>query len=362
MLAIDNQGEILKVGTGLKSEGIAIEYFEGSLCPGFINAHCHLELSHLMGKVAQKTGITGFIKELQAVRNAEEADKLIAISEADKKMKEAGIVAVGDISNGSSTIKTKLKSSIFYHTFVELFGFREELASAIFDQGKNLKEEFNLNKLSVSIVPHSPYTVSNKLFKSIYNEDNNIPLSIHNQESQAENDMFEKGDGLLVEMMNHFGNNMAERFRKTNKSSLLSILEKTPNNKPLLLVHNTFTSKEDIVVAEKLNQNLFWCFCPKANLYIENSLPKFSNFINANVTCVLGTDSLASNNSLSIWEEILTIKENYPEIELAKLIEWATINGAKFLGIEQNFGSFEVGKTSGINWIKNNKITPIYLK
>lgn len=355
MLALDEKGKILEIGKNLSSENVEVEYYKGALCPGFINSHCHLELSHLKEKVAPKTGITGFIKELQEVRNANEADKLIAIAAANEEMRKAGIVAVGDISNGSSTLGTKQSSKIYYHTFVELFGYREELAGSIFENGTKLKSEYENHDLPVSIIPHSPYSVSNKLFKLISEVEGNSPLSIHNQESQAENDMFEKGEGLIVEMMNHFGNEMNVRFKESKKSSLLSVIDRINNDAPLLLVHNTFTSKEDVSNAEKTHKNLYWCFCPKANLYIENKLPNISQFLDAGVKCVLGTDSLASNDTLSIWEEILTIKNAFPEIELDTLITWATINGAEYLGIESKFGSFEVGKSPGINWLKGSK-------
>jgi len=137
-------------------------------------------------------------------------------------------------------------------------------------------------------------------------------------------------------------------------------LKYLPQESPLLLVHNTFTSKQDIETAEEQHQNLYWCFCPKANLYIENKLPQIDLFFELGVKCTLGTDSLASNNSLSIWEEILSIRKAFPKIPLNTLINWATINGAQFLGIDNQFGSFEVGKKPGVNWIKGNTISPIF--
>ena len=104
---------------------------------------------------------------------------------------------------------------------------------------------------------------------------------------------------------------------------------------------------------------LYWCFCPKANLYIENQLPNVPIFVKENVKCTIGTDSLASNDSLSIWEEIQTIKRHYSEIPLEKLIQWATQNGAEFLGIEKDYGSFEVGKLGKMNWIRGNRLTSL---
>ena len=355
MLSIDHNNKIAEVGQNLIADGIDVEYFEGALCPGFINTHCHLELSHLKGKVSQKTGIHNFIVELQKVRNASEEEKLEAIKLGNSEMSAAGIVAVGDISNGDATLKTKLKSSIFYHTFVELFGFRTHLADSIFEQGLQLKETYTQVGLQSTIVPHSPYSVSEKLFENIAKAKNNTPICIHNQESKAENDMFQSANGHLVDMMKDFGNDLSQ-FKETGKSSLQSYLNRLPSHTPLLLVHNTFTTEQDIRAAEKEHNNLYWCFCPKANLYIEGQLPNIPQFIEKGVKCTLGTDSLASNDTLSIWEEIQTIQHHFPKIPLETLIKWGSLNGAEFLGIESEFGSFEQGKTAAINWIKGNKL------
>jgi len=353
MLAIDDQNRIGEVGLDLTAEGVKVEYFEGALCPGFVNTHCHLELSHLKGKVSQKRGIHNFIVELQKIRDSSEEEKLVAIQSANAEMKVAGIVAVGDISNGDSTLKIKLESSIFYHTFVELFGFRTHLADSIMEQGQKLKASFTEVGLNSTIVPHSPYSVSEKLFEHIAQEKGNCPICIHNQESKAENDMFESGNGKLVEMMENFGNDMSE-FTKTGKTALKSYLTRLPRTNPLLLVHNTFTSSQDIEDAENIHSNLYWCFCPKANLYIEGQLPNIPQFIQKGVKCTLGTDSLASNDTLSIWEEIQTIQGAFPEIPTETLIQWGTLNGAEFLGIEKELGSFEKGKVAIVNWIEQN--------
>jgi len=111
-------------------------------------------------------------------------------------------------------------------------------------------------------------------------------------------------------------------------------------DKKILLVHNTFSRKEDIT-------DNYYCTCPKANLYIENSLPDYSIF-NAEKLCV-GTDSLASNNSLSILDEIQIIKEN-SDFDLHTLLKIASKNGADALGFT-TLGTFEKGKSPGVNLI-----------
>ena len=123
------------------------------------------------------------------------------------------------------------------------------------------------------------------------------------------------------------------------------------------MVHNTFTTKEDIEWANSQlsvsnSPILFWCTCPNANKFIENKLPNYNYFIEENVRVTIGTDSLASNWSLSILDELKTISKHYPQISLQTLLLWATKNGADFLGFNQ-LGTIEKDKKPGLNLLKN---------
>lgn len=354
MVAIATDGRIAAIGQDIASNGIEVEYFKGALCPAFVNTHCHLELSHLKNKLPQKTGLDGFIKNLQANRVATQEEITTAIEVAEKEMQAAGIVAVGDICNGTDSFQTKKNSAIYFYNFIELFANNPEKASTVFFQGKEIQNSSKLLGLNSSIVPHSPYSVSKKLFKLIDDENKNSPLSIHNQETASENELYQKGSGKLAELLKSFGTDLST-FEISNRNSLPSYLSLISPTKPLLLVHNTYTELEDIQFAEKMHSQLYWCFCPKANLHIENQLPDFSVFISEGVKCTLGTDSLASNDTLSIFEEMKVIQANCQAVSLDLLIRWATINGAEFLGIEKEYGSLEVGKQAKINRLKLNK-------
>jgi len=192
MIRMSSDGEVLEVGQKLQSETSEVRYLPGGICPGFVNTHCHLELSHLKSKVQSGKGLVSFIQGVQSQRKAEEEEIHEAIRQADLAMWKNGIVAVGDISNGSSSFHQKIQSKIHYHTFIELFGFDPQKAKDIFESGKTLKAEAEKVGLLASLVPHSPYSVSNALFKYLKAEKNNALLSIHNQETAAENELFHK--------------------------------------------------------------------------------------------------------------------------------------------------------------------------
>ncbi len=99
---------------------------------------------------------------------------------------------------------------------------------------------------------------------------------------------------------------------------------------------------------EKNLSAIYYCICINANLYIENTLPPIDMLVEQKANIVLGTDSYASNHQLSVWAEIKSICKNHPGIELEKILGWATINGARALGLENKLGSFEKGKTPGV--------------
>ena len=144
-------------------------------------------------------------------------------------------------------------------------------------------------------------------------------------------------------------------FTPLSKNPMQALLPLMPEMQNILLVHNTFTSLKDVYLVKRFTKNIFWCFCPGANLYIENTLPNFSFFKHSEALITLGTDSLASNNGLDILEEMKIIHQNDRNISLDSLIRWATINGAKFLGLDGNLGSIKEGKIPGLNLISELK-------
>jgi cytosine/adenosine deaminase-related metal-dependent hydrolase len=116
----------------------------------------------------------------------------------------------------------------------------------------------------------------------------------------------------------------------------------------LQLVHNTFTGTNEIEEANSLYENLYWCLCVNANLYITGNLPNLSYFKSMQAKVTIGTDSLASNRQLSVLEELKTIHLHEPSIPLEQLIKWATINGAKFLKMQEKFGKIKPGVNPGL--------------
>ncbi len=331
----------------------SVKHMSGILVPGFVNTHCHLELSYLKDRVPQHTGLIEFIKAMIGERkhyNQDLAYERMLL--ADLEMYRNGIVAVGDISNHAGSKDVKQKSKIYYHTFVEVMGADASKAADIYRLGADLCQEFS--PLPASIVPHAPYSVSKDLFKLIGRMDRyeKALLSVHNQECSDENNFFRYKTGGFVDFYNQF-NIDARAFNAHGRDSLQTFIINIPKTSPVLLVHNTYTKMRDIYFLKRTGHEVSFCFCPGANLYIEGRLPQIDIFPRTGFNLTLGTDSLASNDKLCILSEMKHIQQAFSDISLRELVQWATINGARFLRIDDVYGSLEVGKKPGLNLITN---------
>jgi aminodeoxyfutalosine deaminase len=328
-----------------------IQQLRGILCPGFINTHCHLELSYLRGKISKNTGLDGFISQIEQKKKKQpDTDEIpAAILSAQEEMLSNGIVAVGDISNTDSSFQTKKTGGLIYHTFIEVFGSDPEKADDFFSKARQLYAQAISKGLISSIVPHSPYSVSKELVRNIgtFAYKTGGLLTLHHQENEDENLYFESGDGPVAERLRRFGVAVPV-FISPGSRPLPSVAPYLPWDNKILLVHNTVSTKVDIAYAMQNFKKLWWCFCPNANLYISGKMPDIPAFRRAGARITLGTDSLASNQQLSVLEEMKTISKRFPEVEMEELLGWATINGAEALGFSSQLGSFETGKKPGV--------------
>ncbi len=320
-----------------------IEFFDGVLVPGFVNTHCHLELSYLRGKIPRETGHEGFIERIVRLIASQKVDYQ-SIYDAVSEMREEGIVAVGDISNGDISVRAKQYSDIFFMTFVEIADFFDNTYGV-----NRLKyaQQTAAKFENVGFAAHAPYTCSPGFVAEVSRLGRSV-FSIHNQEARSEDEMYLRASGDMFNFMSRkcrFDDCLPTKT--TSLAGYLPFVETEQRN--ILLVHNTFTSSEDIRLAEKLSPHIYWCLCPLSNLYIQNARVDANLFRQHNCKITLGTDSLASNERLSILEEMRAL--NYVEFE--ELLSWATLNGSKALSIEKDFGSFEEGKQPGVNLITN---------
>ncbi|MEJ7611806.1 MAG: amidohydrolase family protein [Ferruginibacter sp.] len=277
------------------------------------------------------------------------------MEKAAEELFAGGTVAVGDICNTTDSVLLKQHSPLYWHNFIEISGFVTAGAEKRFDDAVQILNDFKANQSTnqpinqTTLSPHAPYSVSKKLFELINEATENKTVTIHNREAAAENDLYKNKEGDFLSLYKNLGIDIGS-FNATGKSSFQSWLPYFTKGQKIISVHNTFTDQADLDFSNTREKNevLFFCLCPNANLFIENRLPDIDMLVSNNCRIIIGTDSYASNNQLNMYEEIKTIQQYFPQISLATLLQWATLNGAMALGIDDVYGSFEKGKRPGV--------------
>lgn len=346
-----DDGTVTGIGR-LDGETGSTEFYNGILVPGFTNAHCHIELSHLEGKFREATGMSGFIDQINALREsapAEERQK--AMRRQFEKLYAEGVSAMADISNCDESFAMKSEGPMYTRTFVEVFGSEPKDAPAVIADARKLVEKAAAAGLDAAVTPHSPYTMSPDLLRMASAEGLKAGfISYHNQESQEEDDMIGFHRGPLYE---NYANRHLSIAPATGKPAVFHFLDQlqkvhpAPFDEHILLIHNTVAREDSIRAAESMLRNCTWVTCPLSNIFIHRTMADLPLLMSMGVRIAVGTDSLSSNHVLSMVEEFKCIHSHYPQIPLQTILTWACLNGAAALGKDSVLGSFEPGKRPG---------------
>jgi len=354
VIVLDNNKKVVDIidPKGKEKEFESMEFYNGVIVPGFVNAHCHLELSHLKGKLEPSTGISSFVTQIRNRRVADNYEIRQSVKHAISELEKNGTVAIGDICNTSDTFDEKLKSDIYFHNFVEIFGLDSAYANEKINSSIKLLNSIISTKGYKSLTPHSTYSISDSLWQLINAElvKNNSVVSIHYGESLQEYAILKDSSGLLADNFKALG----IPINLPNCSSPFEVVKKyIPKFSKLLLIHNTFSTREEVQQLIYHFEEPYFVLCPSSNLFIEDKLPDLSMLIELGANIAIGTDSFASSNTLSVLDQLNILLNKFPFLSFAEAIKWATLNGAKALSVDSIYGSFETGKSPGLNLITN---------
>ncbi len=353
IICTDNNGYILNIEDtgGNLPERANIEFHNGIIIPGFVNCHCHLELSYLNNEITPGEKLHGFLLEMNQKRFNLHKNERDHAYKADVLMANSGVVVCADICNSPITFDIKRKSSIHYINLIEIFGIDHRKSRQRLEESLLLASKADEESLEWYLTPHSVYSVSLPLFRLIKEHSlRNRVSSIHFLESDVEIPFIESHSGPLMDIYRQFLSPGDEPF--TVKDHITAVTDEITSSGNLILVHNTFIRKNHIESLKK-RKNLFYCLCPNSNLIIEGKLPPVSLLAGEGCNIVMGTDSLSSNYELNILSEMKTLCFAFPEISLETLVKWATLNGAKALSADSFAGTIEPGKKPGLVLIKN---------
>ncbi|MBR1888010.1 MAG: amidohydrolase family protein [Bacteroidales bacterium] len=353
-------GTILSVG---QAEG---PVDEGIICPGFVNAHCHVELSYMKGLFKKGTGMAGFIDQINALRDTSSMeDKLAALKEAMDSMWASGVQAMADISNCADSFEVKASHPMYTRTFLEVFGADPGECNAVMEGVLGLKKEAEAFGLDAAPTPHSCYTMSPELVTASSAEGLKSGfLSFHSEESDEEEEMMRYGRGPMWD--NRVRNGIPTP-PVTGTSSLEYFLQRVTEAVPapvpgnVLLVHECCLTPEGAARAREVLEHPYIAVCPLSNLFIHNMLPPIPVMRESGIPICIGTDSLSSNDSLSMIDEINCLRKAF-DLPLQEVLTWACLNGARFLGLESRLGTLEPGKRPGLVRLSSYPAQTGYLK
>ena len=345
----EKDGTILNVGNCHESEKVEA----GAIVPGFVNAHCHVELSHLHGKFRKGTGMAGFIDQINELRDwAGRETKITLVQKWMDKMWEDGVSAMADISNDDSSFGVKSVHPMYTRTFLEVFGSEPEMCEDVMKGVTELDSQAAEAGIDAAPTPHSCYTMSPQLLTASAAAGLAKGfISYHSQESQEEEDLLRKGSGAMYENRKRSGMSTPP---VTGESSLkyfldrLSYAHAAPYDEHVLLVHNVCLAQDDIDAALKSFNNVYWAICPLSNIFIHNALPPVPLMRENGLKITVGTDSLSSNDDLDVVKELYCIHSSFPEVPMNEIFTWACTNGAQFLKKGDVLGSLTPGKRPGI--------------
>ena len=327
-------------------------FYDGALVPGFVNAHCHVELSYMKGLFRKGTGMAGFIDQINELRDTKSLEeKVHDLSEAMDSLWEQGVVAMADISNCDDSFAVKARHPMYTRTFLEVFGTEPEDCAAVMDGVRKLKAVADGFGIDAAPTPHACYTMSPELVTAVSVEGLKSGfLSFHSEETEEEEEMLKYGSGKMWENRRKAGMSVPP---VTGKSSLLFFIDRllagrpAPFDEHILLVHECCMDQEGIDAAKAVMNHPFVAVCPLSNLFIHNTLPPIDLMRRNGLKICVGTDSLSSNDDLNIVDELYCLQRNFPEVPLGEILTWASRNGAEFLA-KPEFGALEPGRRPGL--------------
>jgi cytosine/adenosine deaminase-related metal-dependent hydrolase len=305
----------------------------------------------MKGAIPEGTGLPEFLTKVRTTRQFEESEIVAAAKKADAFMYDEGIVLCADICNTDHTFGIKKSSRILYISLIEEFGIDPERAMKRMDEARQVTAAAEKAGIKYFFVPHSAYSMSRPLLRLIREAGaKNRVTSIHFMESESEILFLRDKTGPLADSFISSG--LFPSVPDLPESHSSAITEGITPSGNLILVHNTFADRETVKAVNKRG-NTYWALCPRSNIYIENKLPPVEMLSDLHCDIVIGTDSLSSNHTLSILEEMKVIQGAFPRITLGEIITWATINGARALDEAETFGSIEPGKKPGLLLIED---------
>jgi cytosine/adenosine deaminase-related metal-dependent hydrolase len=321
----------------------ALDLGDVAVLPGLVNAHTHLDLSGLAGRCLPGHNLPDWLRSVIGSRRQltpEQVERDIRQGLSD--CLHYGTTLVGDISAFGASYQLLRDASLRAVVFHELLGVPVERARQAWTGAEQWLASVELTSTCrPGLSPHAPYSVRSSLFKQVAERArrDSLPVSIHLAESREEIELMYHRCGPFVEFLQGLGvwdpNGLVPGF-----DEILSLYQGVS---PLLLAHGTYLD-----LLSPIPKDAAVVYCPRTHAAFGHQPHPFRDMLRSGVRVALGTDSLASNPDLSVWNEVRFLHERHPDMPGADLLRLATLSGAEALGWDTETGSLEPGKSADL--------------
>ena len=357
IIAVGKFSEIKADGSG----GNTVDLGEQALLPGLINAHCHLDYTCLRDKIPRQKSFTDWIRAINAAKaKLSPEDYIASINEGFAETKRFGTTTIANLTAFPELI-SQTKQPIRTWWFAELIDVRNpERANEVVDLAvESLKSTENRG-----LAPHAPFTASANLYRRCEEiaREKNILLTTHVAESREEMQMFRDGSGPLYDFMKEIGRDMNDCGEATPLEKFVGRLgDASLPNKWIIAHLNELTDEDGKLAASPTGLTSFHVVhCPRSHEYFRHSAFQFKKLRALGFNVCLGTDSLASNEDLSLFAEMRAFQKEFPDVSPEKVLEMVTLNSARALRQENSLGKIRHGFCADLIAIRCARSTSIF--
>src|SRR3989337_1014277 len=313
------------------------------ILPGLINIHTHLDLTNLHNRIKPTSNFTHWVFQIVGTRiRWKEEDYISSIEKGITLCVESGTTTVADIANTGYSFSVLKKSPLRKVVYKEVIDLNPDHANDVLKKTQSeLSTIIPDDLLSIGISPHAPYSVSRELYQAIaqFAAERDTPVCTHIAETQDEIEFLTKGTGSFPAFLRQL-RAMPDNWQAPGLTPIQYLNETgILRNRPLL-IHCNYVTDEEISVIKSFGASV--AFCPRSHHFFGHTNHPVQKLLDAGINVGLGTDSLASNHSLSILDEMKFLSLHH-SIPPKTLLTMATINGAKALGLESKTGQIKEG-------------------
>ena len=343
-------GQLSALPPEAKQDSEILELHNTLLLPGMVNAHAHLELSHLEGFPYAGS----FVAWIQALLDAKQKNPQIKNQAFIKGLRETllgGATCLGDHASIESDLADLLNSPLRVKIFVEILGIKRETAEDIFLAASKLRQKYSNPEALHEVIPspHSVHALHPEVLKKVLSENAEV-FSIHLAESEVEELYFKKNAGPMHEFILSRSKASTERSLTSSGIKQLAAIKKL--NSKILAVHANYLDDEEIQLLAENQMSIV--HCPLSHRYFSHQSFRMQDCLDAGINVALGSDSLSSAASLAMFDILRATSESFPFLSRENIFEMASLGGAKALKMEDKIGSLVAGKKAdliGINYL-----------